>query len=278
MHFQTGRQSFLGRFRNPSGPARAAPAIDATHPTTTLFAWSPKDGSRNFGDHLSHVIAEAVAAERGLTFHDEVSQPRRLLAIGSILHFAQDGDVIWGSGINGKIPLSRIAARSLDIRAVRGPLTRAHLQDKGFAVPEIFGDPALLARRYFGDRFPRLETRDYIVIPNLHDIALVADHPAFVSPLNGWNRCIEAICSARFVVASSLHGVIVAESFGVPARLVRLTDTESPFKYDDYAQGTGRDRLTPARSIDEALDMGPYPPAQFDAERLVDAFPWDLWT
>lgn len=268
-----------GRIRRVMGwagaPESAGPAN--VYPAVELVSWQPKDGSRNFGDHLSRIVAAAVAAERGFTFEDEVALPRRLLAIGSILHFAGDGDVVWGSGINGKIPVGSLAARQLDIRAVRGPKTAAVLTDLGFTVPSIHGDPALLVPRYFGARFPVRPERDFVFIPNLHDLARVPPADWLISPLSGWNRCAEAITTAKLVLASSLHGIILAEAFGVPARFVRLSDTEPQFKYDDYAQGTGRAELKAARSIEEGLDMGGQEPASFDADRLAAAFPFDLW-
>jgi pyruvyltransferase len=218
-----------------------------------------------------------VARERGFGFEDETSRHRRLLAVGSILHFAQEGDTIWGSGVNGKIALEEIRARKLDVRAVRGPKTAEILRGLGIDVPEVFGDPALLVPRFFGARFRVAPVRDYIFIPNLNDLKTHSQLRNLVSPLNGWNRCVEAICSAKLVIASSLHGIILAEAFGVPARYVRLTETESQFKYDDYAQGTGRTALIPARSIAEALEMGGHEPIRFDPEPLLRAFPYDLW-
>jgi pyruvyltransferase len=141
----------------------------------------------------------------------------------------------------------------------------------------VFGDPALLLPRYFGARFRVAPVRDYIFIPNLNDLKTHGHLENLVSPLSGWNRCIEAICSAKLVIASSLHGIILADAFGVPARYVRLTETESQFKYDDYAQGTGRRALVPARSIAEAREMAGHEPMRFDPEPLIRAFPYDLW-
>lgn len=250
----------------------------APYPMVDLFHWQPADGRRNFGDHLSKIVVSAMAARFSLTLDDQVAQPRRMLGIGSILHFAHDGDTVWGSGINGKIDAAKFTARTLDIRAVRGPKTAQVLRDRGFTVPDVFGDPALLVPRLFGSRFPRTKTRDYVIVPNLHDLPLVTDQDRLVSPLWGWNTCISAIVSAELVVASSLHGLILAEAFGVPARYVRLSETESPFKYDDYAQGTGRNSLPPAPSIEAAVKEAPHPAIEWDAAALMDAFPKDLWS
>lgn len=258
----------------------SAEKVTASNPyaTVELFHWEAKNGARNFGDHLSQVIVDAAALNGGYTLNDEVLGPRRLLAIGSILHFAQDGDVIWGSGINGKIALDRVTVRRLDVRAVRGPKTATILRNLGIEVPEVFGDPALLVPSFFSSRFRVTPSQDYIVIPNLHDLHLVPDSERRVSPLMGWNKVVERIVKAKFVVASSLHGIILAEAFGVPARYVRFSQTEAQFKYDDYAQGTGRSELIPAHSIEHALDLGSHPPIAFDRQALLAAFPYDLWS
>lgn len=247
------------------------------YPEISVFSWQPRGGGRNFGDHLAKVVVAAAAAEKALTLDDEVSVARRLFSIGSVLHFAADGDVVWGSGVNGKIPIENIRARKLDVRAVRGPLTKAVLEGIGIEVPPVFGDPALLVKRFFSKRFRRDVTRRYVVIPNLHDEKLVRDWDNVVSPLWGWNRIVREILAAELVVSSSLHGIIIAEAFGVPARFLRLSDRENLFKYNDYAQGTGRDGLAPATSLSEALAMGGHPPIIFDEDRLLRSFPSDLW-
>ncbi len=261
----------------PARPRPVPPAPADPYPSVSLYHWQPRDGRRNFGDHLSRVIVTAAAAERGLTLEDEVPAARRLLAIGSVLHDARDGDTIWGSGVNGKIALDQITARRLDVRAVRGPKTAAVLRERGMNVPDVFGDPALLVPHFFGARFPVRPERDYIIVPNLHDLPLIADQDRLVSPLWGWNRCVAAIVSARLVIASSLHGLILADAFGVPARFLRLSETEATFKYDDYAQGTGRASLPFVTSVEAALGEGPHDPPQFDPAPLRAAFPADLW-
>ncbi|ATE60896.1 polysaccharide pyruvyl transferase family protein [Thauera sinica] len=261
-------------------PPRMPPAImphGLPYGHVSLFHWRPADGSVNFGDHLSRIVVARVLGTRGMTLDDEVGQAARLLAIGSILHFAGDGDIVWGSGINGKVPESSFTARRLDIRAVRGPLTEEFLRRRGHAVPMVFGDPALLVRHLFPERFRPTGERPYVFVPNLHDLKLVADSPHVVSPLAGWNTVIAEILKARLVLASSLHGLVIAESFGIPARYVRLSETENLFKYLDYYYGTGRSRFDYATSIPQALEMGGMPSFGFNPGPLLAAFPWDLW-
>jgi pyruvyltransferase len=253
-----------------------APGDPPSYPSVKLCWWRPP-GGLNFGDVLSEVLVTKVLADRGHTLLDQTVQRARLLALGSIMHFARDGDVIWGAGVNGKIADSRHAFTSLDVRAVRGPLTAEFLKRKGIAVPEVYGDPALLMPTLFPSLRPSA-VDPLVTVPNLNDVPLLVaagiDH---VSPLMGWNVCVERILAGRLVVGSSLHAIIVAEAFGIPARYVRFSESESIMKYEDYALATGRSTLQPARSIDEAREMGGMPPIRFDASRLLEAFPIDLW-
>lgn len=250
------------------------------YPHVELFSWRPDDGTINFGDYLSIVIVDQCLRRFGYTLADEVPYNARLFAIGSILHYARNDDVIWGSGLNGRPgqdDLNRRVQR-LDVRAVRGPRTQEILRRRGLSVPDVFGDPALLLPQLFPGRFQRRQNRPWIFVPNLHDLGLL-DHAAenVVSPLGSWNGRVEAILEAELVLASSLHGIIVAEAYGIPARYVRLSNAESEFKYRDYYEGTGRFDVAFAGSIDEGRDMGGAEPLSFDAQPLMDAFPIDLW-
>jgi pyruvyltransferase len=129
----------------------------------------------------------------------------------------------------------------------------------------------------FPDRFTRQSTRPVLFVPNLHDAAGTDSPFPTVSPLRGWNRVVEEIVSSDFVIASSLHGLIVAEAYGIPARYIRLSETESLFKYEDYALGSGRPGFDYATSFDEAVEMGGMAPISFDTQALLSAFPYDLW-
>lgn len=260
---------------------RRRPAVTPRqpYPHVNLFYWSPRDGSINFGDRLSSVVCRQILATRYLSLDDQVERTSRLLAIGSILHFAEEGNHIWGSGWNGKVGEEHFKPADLTVHAVRGPLTAEFLRKRAIHVPDVFGDPALLVPQLFKERFHPDPVEDYVFIPNLHDIALVENQPNVVSPLWGWNVVVQAIVSARQVLASSLHGLIVAEAFGVPARYVRLSETEDPFKYKDYYLGSGRTEaeFTYARSIEEGLEMGGAPAIRYDPAPLMQAFPFELW-
>lgn len=249
-----------------------------------LFWWEPDDGSPNVGDYLGRVLVALILRLADREIVDKSNKRRRLFSIGSVLHFARDGDTVWGSGVNGKLPACAHRFRKLDVRAVRGPLTRAFLLERGIACPPVFGDPALLAPRFL----PRslvadaCAATDFVVVPHLNDDT--APYRGFgdrvVSPRQYPAAFIRQLLRGERVVSASLHGVILAEAYGLPAVLLNSGGSEARFKYDDYYRGTGREDYPVARSVEEALALDP-PPAPPGLEaltgRLLRTFPFDLW-
>jgi pyruvyltransferase len=231
----------------------------------------------NFGDLLGPVIVNEILRRRGIS--STTQQPAsRLLSVGSIVHFAQDGDTVWGSGINAKVDASEYLFQNLDVRAVRGPLTRDDLVSRGISVPSVFGDPGLLVGHLWerdalknGNR-----QRSYSIVPNFHDYADARHEKNVVNPRSPLKSVISQIAASDFVVGSSLHGIIVAESLGIPAQLVSST-SEPTFKYEDYYLGSGRTTFTPAVDNASALRLGGESPIQWDPKPLLASFPEDLW-
>ena len=254
-----------------------------------LFSWNPRRapvrrlplGPRrptdNFGDVLGPVVVRQLLRRQG-TSPDAAARSARLLSIGSVLHLATDGDVVWGTGLNGKIAAERHTYRWLDVRAVRGPLTRDLLQRRGIAAPPVYGDPGLLV----GHLWTREELRgdepdhDVTVVPNLNDLPTYAGTRGLLRPTSPLRACLRRIAASRLVVGSALHGVVVAESLGIPARLV-VSQVEHPAKYEDYYLGTGRE-ARPARDVAQALSWGGQEPPRWEPGPLLAACPRDLWT
>ncbi|WP_309067387.1 polysaccharide pyruvyl transferase family protein [Microbacterium sp.] len=256
--------------------------------------WNPlrEDGAgrtrrvNNMGDLLGPLVTQLALAHSGWV--DPVASaepPRRLLTIGSIAHFARSGDVMWGTGVNGKALAHTPRKIEVDIRAVRGPWTAAELTHRGYHVPPVFGDPALLLGSLMPE-IPRLPGWEglRLVVPNFNSFSEYRDQAetlaqrglTLLSPEMPLFLVLSAIAHAEFVVGSSLHAVILADAYGVPARIIR-SGAEPEFKYYDYLLGSGRTRPRLARDVSEALDLGAHEKPEFDAPALTDAFPRDLW-
>lgn len=234
---------------------------------------------RNFGDLLGPVIVRALVRQLRLGAAADHGVLPRLLAIGSVLHLAQPSDVVWGAGMNVKSGTELVALPTLDVRAVRGPRTHDLLTIRfRQAAPPIFGDPGLL----LGALAPRLVVPEgkrtgISIVPNLNELATLASREHVVNPRWRLPRVLRRIAASKLVVGTSLHGIIVAESLGVPARAVRAT-AEGAFKYEDYYLATGRDPdAVLADTVDEAIDRGGAEPPRWDPRPLLTAFPGDLW-
>ncbi len=253
-----------------------------------LYYWDARTWQdfTNFGDILSEKIVERIVGHRVATTLNKSllteCGKRKLLALGSIVHMAEDNDVIWCSGINGKHP-DRTDKKfyrftQLDVRAVRGPLTRQFLMDMGIDCPEIYGDPALLLPNLFPE-FKKSEnpSREYIIIPHYSDEYLFINHPNMVTVKEDWDEVIRRVLDSKFVIATSLHGVIVAEAFGIPTRYLKVSDAEPLFKYTDYYYGTNRYNFKYATTVEEALRMGGEPLPECDLDKLLQSFPFELF-
>jgi pyruvyltransferase len=233
----------------------------------------------NFGDLLGPLVVEGLVKRFGLTDAGQRSD-RRLLSIGSILQFSTPGDVVWGSGVNGKVGADEYHLSGLDVRAVRGPLTRDILRERfGLAVPEVYGDPGLLLPYVQPQltEWAKEKRFDVTIVPNLNDLRHAPRTPNTISPRAELWTVLRRIAQSRFVVGSSLHGVIVAEALGIPARAV-VSPLESPLKYQDYYLGTGRDpegAFSP--TVANALAKGGAQPPAWSPHPLLTAFPADLW-
>ncbi|AEO42816.1 polysaccharide pyruvyl transferase family protein [Xanthomonas perforans] len=247
-----------------------------------LFWWQPKNAGVNMGDHLSKVIVSCVLSLQDKTLIEKQDLSKKLIAIGSVLHFAKDGDTVWGSGINGKIPAERNTFSTLDVRAVRGPKTRKFLLDRGIAVPEVYGDPGLLTPMFFpADALGTINKRPFAIVPHFNEpvekYSAYKDHLVFpnVKPAT----FMSALLGAELVISSSLHGLILAEAYGIPAVYLDWGNGEDRFKYDDYYNGTGRMQWHSGNSVEECLQLGGN--GDFDLEKLqaglLAAFPYDLW-
>jgi pyruvyltransferase len=242
-----------------------------------LYYWRPSVGD-NVGDLLSLVLVRAIVESMGLDFEKRTSGTRRLLAIGSILEQAVEDATVWGSGLRHSILCPQ--GMALDLRAVRGPLTREALTRGGYDCPEVFGDPAVLFPRFY--RPSPAQARPFLVVPHFsreQDLLEAWPHHTISTRTSDWRGFVDAIASAELVISGSLHGIILAEAYGVPAIWLASAMDRDAFKYEDYYQGTGRRRYDVALTVEQALTLGGQAPPALDAcqEALLKAFPRDLW-
>ncbi|MAP37782.1 MAG: polysaccharide biosynthesis protein GumL [Chloroflexi bacterium] len=255
----------------------------ALHQQTKNYFWNPKSGLPNIGDYLAFETVNFVLNLKDL--HPLDISSGKILSIGSVLHFANDGDTVWGTGRNGKISPEKHVFSSLDVRSVRGPRTKDYLEKKGITVPEIFGDPGILAPLiypkaqlntvYAGD------TQDVLIVPQLNDdLSIYSEYKnQLVSPRQLPGNFLGRLTKAKKVIASSLHGLILAEAYGIPAVYYSSGSGENIFKYHDYYEGTGRTEFAVGTSIEECMELetSPIPNLRAKQTDLLSSFPFDKY-
>lgn len=239
-------------------------------------------GSENLGDYLSNIVVSHFIPQNKLSMTRQ--KAITIYGIGSILGFRCQNAVVWGSGIlhPNKNYLLRAKYSSMDIRAVRGPNTRNELLKLNKSCPDIYGDPAILMPYVFNPS--NIEKKyDVTVIFNYFYNNFETPKGLNINYLNiitnDYKDFITQIMQSKLVISSSLHGIILAETYGVPAILL-LEENQSIFKYEDWYFSTGRFDIVTASSIQEALTIEPMllPDLNDMQSRLIDAFPYDIWS
>ncbi len=248
-----------------------------------LHYWRPTLFSDNLGDYLSKVIVDFILKEQKLSLDQPVKRTRHLLAIGSILGFNVINATVWGSGMfKNKEYENRIKKSKYDIRAVRGPETKKQLESFGLKCPDIMGDPAILLPLFYKPNIS--PTKDFAIIPRFLTgfENYKTKYPDNVLDIetNKWQSFVDELLLCKVVISSSLHGIILADAYGIPAILLDAGDfNRSKFKYNDYYYSTERYTYKVASNVEDALSMSPERIPQLDSLRdnLLSVFPYDLW-
>ncbi|KAA3621331.1 MAG: polysaccharide pyruvyl transferase family protein [Flavobacterium sp.] len=211
-----------------------------------LFYWSSKIFENkvyeNYGDLLSKYIVEKLSGRTTVYYNAPKSRkrlfkPRHLLAIGSIMSYADGRSYVWGTGIISKNDVFGKAT----FCAVRGPKTRERVIQLGFECPEVYGDPALLLPRFYKPVVAK--THKIGIIPHYTDYDTVArwyKNSPGIKVINLLSDDLEAttndILSCESTISSSLHGIIISHAYGIPSVWVRFSNRLSGdnVKFEDY--------------------------------------------
>jgi pyruvyltransferase len=261
------------------------------HPELSIGSkYTYKDSRWNLGDSLGFVVVSYMLEKKGLSLDTWVRKRKHLGSIGSYVFTSFQHLTIWGGGalfhpkdfrtLFYKF-LCRYPFSKYDFRAVRGPLTRNAVMECGHKCPEVYGDPAILMPYIYSPQYR--VTRDILVIPQFYTEAEFRQKnpDLYMISMNtdDYKSVIDAIVSSKKVITSSLHGIILAESYGVPAVFFRGLGKRIDFKYLDYYYSTGRKDVKIAESFEEALEMEPMPLPDLSElqEGLLKSFPYDLW-
>lgn len=199
-----------------------------------IYYWT---GKKNFGDLLSSLLIKRFS---GLNSEWASPEDSNLVLCGSVLeHFpGYYPGVIAGAGkLHEGTKLSFHYARIL---ALRGPLSA-----KGLKGDFVLADPGLLA-----DELVKPQNKIYNlgIVPHWTDTVLEYDprftkyNPKIIRVTDDPLKVIAEIGQCKKIISSSLHGIILADAFGIPRRIeiaprmLSHPDQEGGlFKWKDYS-------------------------------------------
>lgn len=211
-----------------------------------LFWWNEVviqgKSKENYGDLLGKYLVEKISGKdvvfiRPNKFSIQDWFAPIYVTVGSILTHVNKKCIVWGSGIISKV----YKIKPAKFLAVRGPQTRKHLIAQGFEVPEIYGDPGLLLPRFYN---PEVEKQYSIgIVPHYNDYKTVHANYGKIFGVqvidlmtNDIEKTTRDLLACERIISSSLHGIIVAHAYGIPAVWQKFSDKVfgDDIKYQDY--------------------------------------------
>ena len=201
-------------------------------------------GLNNFGDCLSPDILKHY----GLTPVYVSNQKKAdIILAGSILQWIETdycGYIVGTGGDNVKYSFP-----NAKVLAVRGEKTLANFNYSNKTV--LLGDPGFLMSYVFPEKVQ--QKYDLGIIPHFVDWNTVnlnnwrksfkKENVIFINPLGKPKDIITQIKKCRNIVSSSLHGLIIADTFHIPN--IRFVDRQTmptyfyDYKFDDYYSSLG---------------------------------------
>ena len=279
-----------------------------------LYYWT---GHNNFGDELSPYIVSKLSG-KNIIYAPKFSN-NKLVATGSLIHrdLLTSKSIIWGTGCMSPVilnlrpfPLNRLIKTlykqlmhgyNSTICAVRGPLTRNPLLKHGIPCPKIYGDPAII--------LPLIYTPKQTIETNQSSIGLILHHSqeklllqknqiensgiriisVFRSGSDNIEKFIDEVTSCKYIFSSSLHGIIVAQTYGIDCQWITFQNNSiheyQYFKFIDYFQGSNQTIQRPliirsSRPSDISVILKKESTRTIkltNREKLIDAFPQNIF-
>ncbi len=225
--------------------------------------------NRNYGDALGVWLPKLLNINRGyilprrFVFDWQYTRGTNIQMVGSALGDVDEHSIVCGAGAVSSEQLPK--AKPAKIVSVRGPLTRDIFLSQGMDCPAVYGDPAMLLplfytpinvkKRYKIGLIPHYVDKDSPGVkllcqnPDIHliDILLPPNRGLQMSIEKYWKCWVDELCACEYVISSSLHGLILAETYHIPTLWATFSDNINggTFKYMDYYKSINT--ITPPR-------------------------------
>lgn len=187
------------------------------------------------------------------TVHINYPFDKNILGIGSIISLGNKNSIVWGSGFMNENEIFRGG----QIFAVRGKLTNNKLINQGYRGCNVFGDPALLVPLLISPNNKQLY--EIGIIPHIKETEYFKaqySHLYKIIDLRSFDvkKIIQEITSCKYILSTSLHGIIVSHAYNIPALWIKhgYIDTDG-FKFKDYFSSVNIPEYEGFTNIDSLL-------------------------
>lgn len=197
-----------------------------------LGIWHGCYDNGNFGDHVGRYVIEKLTGVRLPFAHDSRQFEEVRVYSGSVLQEAKENWVMYGCGFGESDQVCHEKPRQ--IVSVRGSYSRMMLKEQGIDCPKIYFDICEYLPSLF---YPKVE-QDVKVgwIPHYIDDRDYPSADLRISITDTPENIIRQVLRCKTIVSSSLHGLILADVYGI-RRLWRKHPDLSEFKFHDYFSG-----------------------------------------
>lgn len=292
----------------------------------TWAATNPQNPQANLGDALSPILVSALAG-LPVTYQRFQSSTERLATVGTIGHKFAGGTVhLWGTGINpcrsrmDRPELYQIPPDTrLKIHALRGPGSARRLRQLGLEVPEVYGDPVWFLPAIFpAAPEPRYDLGVIVHLSELQPPSVLGQVRPFLKryqippdlaprvrllntltapTLEAIATRIQEITACRCIISTSLHGLVIAEAYGIPCAYLHYVGAggdwmsmEQPslgidYRIRDFYRGVGvRQRYVYRQAKNKHTNweqvlaevMQNWEPLTWSPQAFLEAFPLPL--
>lgn len=203
-----------------------------------VYAWR-KAGVNNFGDEMG----PDILARLGHKVQRVELPDAEVVVIGSVLHHitrVKHQVIVAGAGVmHGD---RTIDPSNMDIRLLRGYVSRDQIdwtkypKDTAGPFTAQYGDPAMVAPLLYPPAHRKVAKLGWV--PHYIDTRKMPHADWTVNVLDTPAEVIKQITSCSYILTSSLHALIIAQAYGIPAQRVPWHGViGGDTKWVDYATG-----------------------------------------
>lgn len=181
--------------------------------------------SNNIGDALTPWLIEKITGQLPVYVSYDILFAKYMVT-GSILNHAKPYTTVWGAGIAN---INDNIEKYIDIRLVRGPVTVNRVRFQTGANILMCGDPTFLMPKFYNPQGIEKKYKVGICPHYVHQREVIAwignrEQFKFLNVFSTPEKYVDDLLSCEIVFSSSLHGLIVADAYGVPSQWIKCTD------------------------------------------------------